>query len=173
MKPILTHHQVLTCLSSLPRRIISLHGIDNITEFVLHELSHSNCFDLEQAAYLVDNPDFDCLKGVAGVSSRERYNLEGTAWDSPETFSAHMQACDFNQRVRAIERPSIKRSAQNSQEQIDEIAHHLQVDNHAYHIWQLKNNNHGILIFNKSDCDENLDEHMHNAVHLLSFCPIF
>lgn len=166
-------HQVLLNLNALPRKILSLHGLDNLTEFVLHELSHEDCFNLKKAAYLIDNPDFDCLKGIAGFCAEENAKCQNV-WQTPDAFSAHMQGSNFNQKVRAVERPSLKHYNGEAEKQIDDIAHHLQVDNHDYHIWQLKNNNRGILIFKKLDSNTaELDEHMLNALHLLSFCPVF
>ena len=44
-----------------------------MSEFVLHDICNPNCFNLQKAAFLVDNPDFDCLKGVAGFSADEAY----------------------------------------------------------------------------------------------------
>ena len=60
------HIDILDKLCHLPRKILSLHGHDNITELILHELCNEQCFNLEKAAYFIDNPDFDCFKGVAG-----------------------------------------------------------------------------------------------------------
>lgn len=67
------HKQVLVCLSCLPHKMLSVHGLSNATEFVLHELCQSSCFNLKKAAYFVDNPDFDRLQGVAGFNKEEEY----------------------------------------------------------------------------------------------------
>ena len=66
------HYTILNTLSKLPRKMLSLKGQENVTEFVLHELCHKNCFNLDKAAYFVDNPDFDCLKGMAGFAPLRR-----------------------------------------------------------------------------------------------------
>src|SRR5262245_10115368 len=92
-------HAILNLLSTIPQKVLSLHGTENITEFVLHELCNTHCFDFKKAAYLVDNPDFDCLKGVAGFSSDEAYPKE-TIWEKPELFTAHMKKAAFNKKVR-------------------------------------------------------------------------
>ena len=55
-------------LADLPKRMVPLYDLEaigNIPEFVLHDLCHEDCFNLKKAAFLVDNPDFDSLQGVA------------------------------------------------------------------------------------------------------------
>ena len=52
-----SQHNVLNTISRLPRKMLSLKNQENITEFVLHDLCNKKCFNLEKAAYFVDNPD--------------------------------------------------------------------------------------------------------------------
>src|ERR1700691_4148672 len=92
--------KMLSCLAALPKRILSLHGEDNVTEFVLHDLCHQDCFNLNKAAYFVDNPDFNCSKGVAGFSRDEPFNECEVIWSKADAFSEHMKKSAFNQRVR-------------------------------------------------------------------------
>ena len=33
------HHELVQFLSNMPGKIVGLHGLENITEFVLHDLS--------------------------------------------------------------------------------------------------------------------------------------
>ena len=84
-------------LSELPQKIVNLHGLENITEFVLHDLCHRSCFNLNKAAYFVDNPDFDCLKGIAGFHHDEVYPGEDI-WFNPQAFSDHMESASFNKK---------------------------------------------------------------------------
>ena len=95
----LKKHAILNHLSTLPQKLLSVHGTENVTEFVLHDLCSTHCFDLKKAAYLVDNPDFDCLKGVAGFSAEEAYPQDAI-WETPELFIAHMKKSAFNNKVR-------------------------------------------------------------------------
>ena len=37
--------EVLKCICKLPKNMIQLHGIDNLTEFLLYHLADSNCFN--------------------------------------------------------------------------------------------------------------------------------
>ena len=64
---------VLGNILKIPKKLLSAQHVDNVAEFVLHERSHENCFNLRRAAYFVDNPDFNCLKGIAGFCRKEAY----------------------------------------------------------------------------------------------------
>ncbi len=81
------YEALLRCFTHLPQQILSLHKIDNATEYVLHSLCDAGCLDLQKAAYLVDNPDFDCLQGVAGFNKAEEVHtcekvLDDELWEA-------------------------------------------------------------------------------------------
>ena len=76
-------HNVLHHLTHLPRKIVSLNGAENLTEFVLHDLCQSRCFNLPKAAYFVNNPDFNCIKGVAGVHADELFQGDAISAQFP------------------------------------------------------------------------------------------
>lgn len=158
----------------LPRKMIALHGNDNISEFVLHELCHPECFNLKKAAYFIDNPDFDCLKGVAGVNQDEAAQVSDI-WNKPDEFSLYMRQSPFNQKVRSLTRASGKKvSVEADKELAIEVAHELGIVNIGYCSWTSKNYNHGILVFEKGTSQEDIDkEILMNGVSLLSFCPIY
>lgn len=158
----------------LPRKMITLHGNDNISDFVLHELCHEKCFNLKKAAYFIDNPDFNCLRGVAGVSQDEK-PLITDIWQQPEEFSNHMRLSPFNQKVRSLTRTSAKKvSAEADKELAIDVAHELGINNIGYCSWTGKNENHGILVFEKGSSQEEIDkDELLNGVSLLSFCPIY
>ncbi|HRN77819.1 MAG TPA: hypothetical protein PLU71_01150 [Candidatus Dependentiae bacterium] len=169
-------HAVLNRLSQLPRKMLALKDQGNITEFVLHELCHTDCFDLEKAAYFIDNPDFDCLKGVAGVWRPEVYTTPNNdIWQNPSLFTAHMQGSLFNQKVRDFIRPSLRKSKESDEEIVRMIGQELHMQNPGYYAWDMKHDNHGLLIYEKpyktgDACDIDM---VLNGLSLLSFCPIF
>lgn len=167
-------NRLLNHLNHLPRKMLMLHGADNVTEFVLHELCSCEGFNLERAAYFVDNPDFDCLKGVVGFSSQEAYHDSGAIWENPREFSLHMQKAPFNQKVRSLQRESMRRSGESDEHIVNAIASELGLDNPSYYSWDMKHDNHGILIFQpmNKEVDYN-DKHLLNGLSLLSFCPVF
>lgn len=173
-KPNEKEHDILKCLSYLPKKIVAIHPIDNLPEFILYELCHTQCFDIGKAVYLVENPDFDCCKGVAGYSRAHHANAQNDIWGDPETFSLLMGSCPFNQKVRGFEQKSIHRNGQSEEEIIAKIAKDLAFHSPGSVTWNMKHDNHGILIYEIENGDlEELHEHLSNGVYLFGLCPIF
>lgn len=167
----LKKHQILNNLSILPQRILSLHENENVSEFVLHDLC-KNCFNLQKAAYLVDNPDFNCLKGIAGYSMDQAYATD-TIWETPELFLAYMQKAPFHQKVRSLVRPSMRKTNKSDQETTALVADYLGLNNPGYCSWQMKHDNHGILVYEiQTSCPVSPDILLNGAC-LLGFCPIY
>ncbi|MFC1842276.1 hypothetical protein ACFLYU_01325 [Candidatus Dependentiae bacterium] len=166
-------------LSMIPKKILSLHGRENVTEFVLHDLSHKSCFNLNKAAYFVNNPDFNCLKGVAGISTQEiPQGLWQNIWDQNEMFSTYMRNSPFNRKVRNFSQCSLECSLEGENaphnEVIESVSRKLGIENPDYFSLDMKHGNHGLFVFEKNDLqDKGLKEHLLNGVSLLGFCPIF
>jgi len=169
---LLKHNSLLKKLSLLPRKIVQLHGTPNIPEFVLHDLCHSNCFNLDKAAYFVDNPDFNWLKGVAGFAKAESFGDGESIWENQDGFSTHMKNSLFNQKVRDVSLQSVKRGSAKEHEIVELIADKLGLDNYAFSTWDLKHHNHGMLVYEKPKCDLPAQEDMVSGLYLLGFCPI-
>lgn len=167
------HYQVLDKLSCLPRKMLTLHGCENITEFVLHELCNERCFDLEKAAYFIDNPDFDCFKGVAGFC-RSQAPRSIDVWQNSATFSDHMKHSDFNKKVRSLSRCSLRKGSNSEKEFAATIAKDLGMKHYNVCSWDMKHDNHGLLIYEKAQDTHQINEdYLLNGLSLLSFCPIF
>ena len=166
-------HRVLSHLSCLPKKILSLHGTENIPEFVLHELCDKECFNIEKAAYFVDNPDFDCLKGVAGFAREEEFPNRRHLWQDPENFSNHMKECTFNKKVRTFVRPSHRRAKQSDAQTVKEIAQSLGIKHPCHCSWKMKNDNQGLFVYEKEGTCELPEDFFENALSLLAFCPIY
>jgi hypothetical protein len=169
------YEHLLKCLTHLPQKILSMHGMENLTEFVLHDLCNKECFNLSKAAYFVDNPDFDFIKGVAGFDHHEDFVPCQDLWAQPEKFSKHMKECTFNQEVRRIDMKSIKLSDRDEEELIYELASSLGFKEPVYYKWDIKNNNYGLFIF---ECDQEPDDdaikdELLQGLCLLGFCPVF
>ncbi|MBI2774823.1 hypothetical protein HYX58_02365 [Candidatus Dependentiae bacterium] len=180
MEPMLNlnkHNDVLRYLNEMPRKMMMLHGRDNIAAFLLHDLCHEQGFNLHKGAYIVDNADFDCLKGVAGIHRLEHAKYANgngsTIWHTPDDYSAFCSDTDFNKLVRSIEHKSIERSKGNEAQMINKLAEQLHIDKPEYYSWPIKHYNKGILLFERADGQsKELDEHILNSIHLFSFCPI-
>ncbi len=167
------YQALLRRVTHLPQQILSLHGIENMTEYVLHSLCDESCLNLSKAAYFVDNPDFDCLKGVAGFSKDDEIYTCDTVLDDREHFKEHINGCAFNKRVRSLILPSPRRSM----EAHDKHAHHLGgllgMENPQFHSWTTKHDNYGLLIFEREDIQD-LQGHdeLLEALSILGFCPV-
>lgn len=175
MKPInQKNYEILKILSRMPGNILLVHGIDNVLEFVLHDLCNEECFNLSRAAYFVDNPDFDFLKGVAGFSDQEVFLEAENIWSVPEQFSIHMQDAPFNKKVRLLAKSSPKRSCVCDLDVVNMLAEELHFNNPAFVCWKLKHDNHGMLLYeHENRVQDWSQEDLTNACHLLGLCPIF
>jgi hypothetical protein len=159
----------LACVQSLPKKMLQIHGIDNATEFVLHELCHAHCFNLKRAAYFVDNPDFNRCRGVAGFVKEESFSDD--FWNKMHDFSRHMQKSPFNQRVRECE---YETSAHKPQDFVGYQARRLTFVSPQYVVVPVKNGNHGIFIYEyDGDNDDQFEALLTEAIPLLGFCPVF
>lgn len=152
--------------------MLAYHHAENVTEFVLHELCKASCFNMNKAAYFIDNPEFDCFKGIAGFDRNGPYHEDIDHWQTPEQFTQHMQACSFNKKVRGVLQQSPQRATSNYDGFIAELAQQLAMKQPACISWQLKHNNKGMLLF-EHDMQDDTHEYIEDALHLLGFCPIF
>jgi hypothetical protein len=166
---------LLKFLHKLPQKIVRIHchGLENIPEFVLHDFCHEACFNLSKAAYLVDSPDFNCCKGVAGISHHEKDFCADIhdIWQEPDRYTSFMSSSPFNGKVRSLAGESIKNGSER--DMIEKIAHQLEFSDPEYITWPMKHDNHGILIFESknNDCDD-MKEYLEHGVYFLSLCPI-
>jgi hypothetical protein len=160
-------------LARLPRKILQLHGRDNIAEFVLHELSNEDCFNLDRIAYVIDNPDFNCLKGIAGYCRPESYSGKTNIWQEPDTFSEHMKKSAFNNKVRHFCTESHFKRGESDKQVVSAIAHELDFTAPSFYAWIMKHDNHGILLYEKSDQTECDCDYLLEGLCLIGFCPVF
>lgn len=151
-----------------------MQGNDNITELVMHELCNEYCFNLEKAAYLIDNPDFDCLKGIAGFARSEAYSAGQNIWDDPKKFTQHVQAASFNNKVRSYYRNSFTKQGESEEVVAKYIAKDLGLEEYGYLSWHMKHDNHGLFIYQKACADDTCaDDYILDGLSLLGFCPIY
>ena len=161
------------CLSCLPRKILGLHGRDNVIEFVLHELGKEECFDLKKAAYVIDNPDFNCLKGVAGFCRSEAYSSKKDIWDEPDLFSEHMKRATYNKKVRSFLQESHVKKGEKPEQIIEQICRDLGFEKPSFYSWNMKHDNKGILLYernSKETCDCN---YLLDGLCMIGFCPVY
>ena len=175
MKPDMYRHaHIVDRLRRLPRKMLELHGRDNVPDFVLHELCRPDCFNIPKAAYFIDNPSFNCLKGVVGISNQELQGFENI-WANPDQFIEKVAQSPFNQKVRSYTYESRKNKGHSHEEMAGIIAKELGLNNYGYYAWDMKHDNHGFLVCekNSSQDDEHHEEVMVDGLCLLSFCPVY
>jgi hypothetical protein len=161
-------------LCALPRTMISLHGHDNLTEFVLYTLCNDQCFDVKRAAYFVDSPDFNCLKGIAGFSHEDISTSNQNIWSDPAAFSGYIQQAAFNQKVRSFVHESLRRKGENDSQIMQMISQELALNSPLFCSWDMKHGNHGLFLYELLNSNEILEQDdLLNGLSLLSFCPIY
>ncbi len=166
--------KLLQCLITIPKNMMSIHGVDNIAEFLLHSLCTSGCLNFSKAAFFIDNPDFDQIKGVTGFVHHEAFKSGYEHWHDPENFTKHMGASFFNQKVRSILKRSAKKSVKLRSELLDELGKELAFSKPLHASWPLKYENEGILLFELNASSDPLpQEHIENMLHFFAFCPAF
>lgn len=179
-KNISKQEQMVKCFLHLPEKLLLFHGMENISEFVLHTLCSRNCLNLSKAAYFIDNHDFDCLKGIAGFDKNELYHNDDInsdtedhnyIWQNTDHFSDHMKKCLFNQKVRNVMKPSASKAS--DEDIINDLARELAINKPIFYSWKVKYDNKAIFIFETAEDDIDIDSDILKGICLLGFCPIF
>lgn len=166
------YHRLMSRLSSLPKKMLSLHGHDYVAHFVMHELCNESLLNLSRAAYLVDNQDFNCLQGVSGFCKQEAYKASCDIWNNQKAFLDHLNHSEFNKEVKNFNQKSLNNKSTPEDSRIQEIARSLKIENPGYYSWDMKHDNHGIFIFQKNDVPSSMLEYLSDTVCLLGFCPV-
>ncbi len=146
---LMNNEQLIGTLLGMPNKILRHHEVDGLVQMVLHELAHQQHLDLKRATYLVDSPDFDCLRGVAGFCRNECSMHKADMWQQPADFHADMRDASFHSSMQKMLRSSLKRSHLdlNHLENIISFGKDLGMEAPEVYVWNLKRGNHGILIY--------------------------
>ena len=139
--------KLLRTVLNIPSKIMNNHEVDGLSQLVLHELGHD--FWLKRASFLVDNPDFDCLTGVAGYHHDECKFHKKDIWSDPLAFEKDMQDAKFHRSVKDFSYgSSIKqRCGSHAQDDLLELGSRLGMAQPNAFVWDLRHGNHGILLF--------------------------
>jgi hypothetical protein len=144
---------LIDVVTGLPHKILRYHTLDGLAQMVLHDLGHEDGFGFNRATYLIDNPDFDHLVGVAGFDRTECSLHKKNIWEHPECFCSDMQAADFHNTVRQKVNASFARQDidLNDAEDVKALGFELGIKDPYYFSWNMKHGNHGLFIFEKND----------------------
>jgi hypothetical protein len=176
-KKVLSDDQRLASyLSGLLHKVLHYHDVDALPQIVLHEIGHDHSFALSKATYLVDNPDFNHLSGVAGYDNCECGLHHEDMWKDPYSFAKDMKEAQYHNNVRAFLNDSLKRKDVNLNDasEVKDLGKLLGLQNPEFFAWSMKHGNHGLLLFEKKEMDENpwKKDLLRNVSALLSFCGI-
>ena len=162
------HFELFMRLSALPQKMVLLHGMANMPDFILHDLSHQAFFNLKKVAYFVDNPDFNCCKGVTGF--HEEGECGHNVWQDPDNFNQYMRSLEFNQKVRQVSLPSLY-ATNRIDSVVQELSHELEIEQARVYSFPLKYGNHGILLIESKNALPSHD-FLSQGASLLAFCPV-
>lgn len=171
---LLKHKRLLGVLSNLPKKMMSVNDIsDNLAELVICDLCNEECFDIKRAAFFVDNPDFDMLKGVTGFHKTEGHTQWRPEWDNYEEITVIMKRSPFNQKVRHFVSTSPKRNDHSLDNIVAQIAKEFEIPGHSYISLGLKHGNHGLFVYENNRPEADLiNKHLADILHVLGFCPL-
>lgn len=170
-----SQEKMLHYLTHLRKMIVKHHELDNLSDFVLHDLCTGPCFQVNKAAYFVNNPDFNLVRGITGYDHHGLQKSVEDIWTYKDEFTLHMQDSSFNKKVRAnrIE-GSFELGKQSEKYMVDKLADYLEIDNPSYHVWNLKHSNHGLVIYESGQDDfEHAKNHALDSFYYLSFCHMY
>jgi len=171
---LLKHKRLLGALSLLPKKIVSVHEqTDNMAELLICELCNEEFFDINRAAFFVDNPCFDMLKGVAGFHKTEGHTPWSPEWDNHEEITVIMKRSPFNQKVRHFMSSSPKRNNHDLAKIVEHLAKEFEIPNHSFISLGLKHGNHGLFVYENNRPEADLiNHHLADILHLLGFCQM-
>ncbi len=174
------NQELATNLSGLLHKVLNFHDVDGLPQMVLHELGHENSFNFSRATYLIDNPDFNHLLGVAGYAHDECHFHKNDLWQDPQSFLKDMDGAHYHNQVRDFLKESLRRNEidLDSSKEIHELGHCLGLEKPEFFSWNMKHGNHGLLLFDRKEVIEDPDtlnwrvSFLRNIAALLSFCGI-
>ncbi len=155
-------------LLQLPKKILKHYHTSGLVDLVLSHLASKNCFNLKTAAYFLDNPEFNCIKGVSGYRAEEIEDIP--TWEDliclPAEKLTFIHEASFNQKVKSCLSKSLfqKNEIVEPESLLCFAKQNLELENPAVVSWQAKHGNHGILFY-----ENNGDEKTSDRSSMLQF----
>lgn len=163
-------------VSGLLHKVLNHYYIDGLAAILLHELGHDNAFKLNKATYLVDNPDFNHLLGIAGYDHEECHMHKDDLWLTPQSFLTDMKDAEYHNSVRSYLNNSLTRKDinLNDSRELEELGKNFGLSNPQFFSWNMKHGNRGFLLFEPKEPQNSSWKIglLRNVVALLSFCAI-
>jgi hypothetical protein len=138
--------ELVSELLQLPKHILKHTHTIGLTDLLLGHLASEHYFNLKKAAYLLNNPDFDCVKGMAGIEKCDTNNWKNP-WDNPLEHTAILENSAFNKKIKSFSGHGLfKHSPQEDTPRIIKYAEeHLALENPVFIGWPGKHGNYGIF----------------------------
>ncbi len=127
-------------VTHLPHKILNNYFLSELPQLVLHELGHDTCFGFARAVYLVDNPDFDHLVGVAGFCKNECKHHKENIWHKPSLFKEDMEEAHFHGEMKKFLRNSLRRRDVDIHKSgdIKELGRAMGLNDPSFLAWNMK-----------------------------------
>jgi len=149
----MSNEQLVKLLLDLPNKILRHEDLQELSQIILHELCHKNHLGLKKATYMVDNPEFGCMRGVAGYNKGECKMHKKDLWADPHAFSKDMASADFHNKMRSFEHASICKGNKEECQELHKLGKEIGLVDPKVYKWDMRNGNRGVLIF-EEDRDE-------------------
>jgi hypothetical protein len=145
----LQENELLRVLLDLPNKILQHEELDHLPHLVLHELGKNQRLGFKRASYLIYNPDFGCIKGIAGYCQDETKFHKDDLWHDPASFHDDMKSANFYNKIKTFYHPEIYHKECNDKfhDDIKNIGKMLGIDKPLVHVWNMRHGNKGVLIF--------------------------
>jgi len=134
----------------LPKKILEHLHTEGLSDFILNYLSGKRFFDLKKSAYLLDNPEFGCVKGVTGYCSEElgdQSSEDEDDWARASSIIEKILPQSFNKKVKSVSHKSLHASDDSKDEAvIKQLQEELAMSNPMIIKWRAKHGNNGILL---------------------------
>ena len=167
---------ILNKVVCLPTYLLQNHEQKNLAHAVLYVLGHDNCFGLERGAYLIDNPEFDCLKGCVGFTRGECDVSSDAVLASLVDTEQTLCQTPYNHKVQHLQYPSLKKQEDDATQKslYERVCRDLNFAHPECIRWPMKHGNQGLFIFEEAThhADHAFKDLLTYAMSLLGFCPV-
>lgn len=162
-------YTLVSNLLQLPKHILRNAHAEDLPALILKKLASKKYFTLNKAAYFLDNPEFNVLKGIAGYDVNEDDDCdEVESLDDLQTKSIKFLSGDFHTSVKNARMNSFYANHKNEADiktALTEFAQKtLATENPIIYQWHSKHGNHGLFF-----CDPKEHSLVTNRSHLLEF----
>ena len=94
--------------------------------------------------------------------------------NGPQAFLEGAQKIAAPHKVRSFQDKSlVLDDVGTDRKRIYSLADQLEINDPMYHVWRMKHDNKGLLIFERPQDFDAGQEHFLRFLYMLSFCPIF